>query len=767
MSTRKLQLPVSGFTDGLNTEASVLNVLPSEMMDGTTNIVLHQNGSVRRRKGVDFIGASDATGFLQTVRTASISLELKQESPAARYVQLTAPNGSIVSKIVADINNEWWIFDVTSASLKNIDVPSQTISRTVDAVVHSDDQQKFVNLQFAQSGRRLFFAGRHIHPGYLQVASDNSTLEVVYINILIRDPDASVINTQVKLDGKWYECIKDHTSASSNEPGVGADWETYWFANEGAIPSTVSTTWSTSVVETTTFLNRYDKRTSVTASDTFPTTVDFFAGRAWFAGDVKNPNNVYFSQVVINDGDLEKYHQFADPFDTADPAIVADDGGVIAFQGAGLVKRLITLGTSIFVCSNTGIFQVTGPNAAFKATDFTTFTVLKDGVDGPENVVAVDDEFIIFGQDTVWRSTIQDSLSVTTSGQAAFKSLSENRIETLYTAIPTASKSAARALYNPSERRVYYFYNKSATDFDNSYGSLQQPGYTKDVLILDTRFQDDILPTEQQQKLRRTVKGAFFTYEFDDGANSALPYIACPFISPDVPAIDETVVATGGTVTNSSAVEVVAAGSPQSQDTILCLAMRRSESGSSAIIEAAFSTLNTTALKDWNSSSTYAIAYESPIFCGLQTGGDALHNKSLTYLHLVFERVEGGVLDVDGVDLTPGGCFMAISWDYATNRQAPGHSNFYNQVTNSSGVDISAGSDSTNLVYSIDPKRQVYIPARYTNSLIGASDTDYSHVYYKHRVRGRGKAFQILFLNDRDKDYNLIGWAEQFHGKPD
>ena len=56
MSTRKLQLPVAGFTDGLNTEASVLNVLPSEFMDGTTNVVLHQNGSVRRRKGVDFLG---------------------------------------------------------------------------------------------------------------------------------------------------------------------------------------------------------------------------------------------------------------------------------------------------------------------------------------------------------------------------------------------------------------------------------------------------------------------------------------------------------------------------------------------------------------------------------------------------------------------------------------------------------------------------------------------------------------------------------------
>ena len=770
MSTRKLQLPVAGFTDGLNTEASVLNVLPSEFMDGTTNVVLHQNGSVRRRKGIDFLGASDAGGFLQLIRTSSISDELKQESPAVAHIRLTAPNGSIVEKIVADMNNEFWVFDVTAFALKNMDTPTQTISRTVDGIIHSDPEQRYVNMQFAQSGNRLFFAGKHTHQGYLEVSADNESLEVVYINILIRDPDASAINTQKKNGSPSvaYECIKDHTSSSSDEPGVGANWETYWFANDGAVPTSMAA-WGSGTAYTTTFLNRYDKRTSVVSSDTFPTTVDFFAGRAWYSGDPKFPNNVYYSQVLVNDGDLEKFHQFADPFDTDDPAIVADDGGVIAFQGAGLVRRLLTLGTSIFVCSNTGIFQVTGPQAAFKATDFTTFAVLKDGIDGPENVVAVDDEFVIFGQDTVWRSTIQSALAITASGQASFKSLSENRVESLYTSIPTGSKRAARALYNPSERRIYYFYNKTSTDFDNSYSSLEQPGYTTNCLILDTRFQDDILPTEQQQKLRRTTKGAFFTYEFADGANSEKPYIACPFIAPDVPPVDEAVVAGGVIIVDDATpgVEIVASGAPDPKDVVLGIAMRRDETDPNLSIEAAFATLNTSVLNDWSSSATYAISYSSPIFSGIQTGGDALHNKSLTYLHLVFERVEGGVLDNSGVDLTPGGCFMAISWDYATTVGAPGHTNFYNQVTSGGGVNNVTSGSGTHLTYAIDPKRQVYIPARFTNTLAGSGATDYSHVYYKHRVRGRGKAFQVLFTNDADKDYNLIGWTEQFHGKPD
>ena len=192
------------------------------------------------------------------------------------------------------MNNEFWVFDVTSTALKNINSPTQTISRTVDGVIHADDQQKYVNMQFAQSGNRLFFAGKHVHPGYLQVAADNESLEVVYINIITRNENATTTNARVQNNSKYYDCYKTHTSASDNEPGVGADWEQYWFINDGSIPSGTAS-WSSGADYTTTMLDRYDKYTSVVNTDTFPTTVAFFAGRAFFAGDPKYPNTIYFS----------------------------------------------------------------------------------------------------------------------------------------------------------------------------------------------------------------------------------------------------------------------------------------------------------------------------------------------------------------------------------------------------------------------------------------------------------------------------------------
>ena len=142
-----------------------------------------------------------------------------------------------------------------------------------------------------------------------------------------------------------------------------------------------------------------------------------------------------------------------------------------------------------------------------------------------------------------------------------------------------------------------------------------------------------------------------------------------------------------------------------------------------------------------------------------------MHNKNLTYVYIVFKKVESGILDANGVDLTQGGCYLGSAWDFAVDNDSPGHTGFWKDVEDSNGNKItnSAGVE----VYKRDPMRQVYHGTRYTKSIAGDGDDGYDHVYYKHRVRGRGHVFQIQFHNDNDKDYHLIGWVQQFYGKPD
>ena len=48
------------------------------------------------------------------------------------------------------------------------------------------------------------------------------------------DLDAWAVSTSysvddlVKNNSKRYKCIQNHTSSADDEPGVGANWETYW-----------------------------------------------------------------------------------------------------------------------------------------------------------------------------------------------------------------------------------------------------------------------------------------------------------------------------------------------------------------------------------------------------------------------------------------------------------------------------------------------------------------------------------------------------------
>ena len=734
MSTNKLILPVSGFIRGLNTEASVLNVMPSEFMDGTTNIELLSNGSVRPRRGIDFFGASANGGILQTLRTSTVAAESLQESPQAVTVRLAAPNGTLLERVVIDLDNKFYIYETTRTAFQTIDAPYQTISRGTLAT----DDQKFYNMQFAQSGDKLFFAGLHCNPGYLSVGADNVTLEVTYIDVIVRDPDAAGINKRVSNNSKWYECIESHTSAALNEPGVGADWERYWFQLDGAVPAGPAA-WVTATAYTTLLIKRYDKNATVASADTFPTTVEFYAGRLWLSGDPETPNQVLFSQVVDKDGKLVRFMQEADPFDAADPELVDGDGGIIYVQGAGLVKRLIAIKSSIFAGTSNGLWQIRGADDIFKATGYSSSKVLTDSLPGPNSAIQTGDTIIIFGQNNIWEAGVSKDATTTSVGETEFVSLSDNKITTLYNRIPLSSKASSTVLFNESTNRVYYFANVAKSAFDRNYGNKQQPGYFKSAIVLQREFAaDDLLMQDTPQS--RHVKSAWFLYEYADGGPTEQPYIAAPFIGKDVPLSDNIVIdLSTDTVVDSSGNTVVAGGDAEASDKVHFLALRRAKSGTVVTYYMAFGTLYaTTGGVDFASDATYMSAYSGTVRTGVQTLGDVLHKKSATYMYFVFKKVETGVIDADGMDSNPGGCYLRTAWNFSVS-----------SVSNK---------------YSA--QAQIYKPYRYNYTHSDGTD-GLDHIWCKHRVRGKGNSLQVILETEVGKDFHLIGWSQQFYGKND
>lgn len=750
MSTRKFQLHVSGFNGGLNTEASALNILPSELMEGSINVELLQNGEMKRRRGVDFVGESAAGGYLQQLRSSDKSTESVYESPAAFYAKLTAPNGNTIERVIVDSNDTFLIYKSDRESLSNIDAPFQTLSRTWSAfgttVTKSVDAQKCYSMQYAQSGNRVFFAGLKCHPGYFSVGSDNESLEITFIDVLIRDPSAKVTNTRLGKstggDDTWYECIQAHTSSSTTEPGVGTEWTRYWFQLDGDQPSSGlgSANWATSTAYTTTFIKRYDKYVDATTSDTYPTAIAFYAGRLWLAGDPKFPNDILFTQVFTNDGDLEKFHQYADPLDTNDPDLVDDDGGVLSLQGAGAVKDISDIGSTLFIGSDQGVWQLKGQDQIFKATSFSSDRVLTEAVLGPGAMLNADNTIFVFGENNIWRADFLNTSAGSGVSLANFDSFSEHRLESFYNNIPSTNKASAWPVYNPTDRRVYYFFNEGLTQYSLSYNRKNQPGYFTKVLVMDVRSPPratDVSTDTIDQS--RTLVGAFYLYELADTGHTEQPYIAFPFVAPDTGTANNQVVASGDTVQSGSGVNnVVAVGGTQAGSAVFFIAMQRvNPSGETVNINHAFAKLKGAGLTDWTSDSTYSTSFTSRGITGVQTMGDVLHKKAATYIFFLFKRVETGTL-VDDVDTNPGGCFVRTAWNWAANTSSP---KYGDQI-------------------------QIYYPDRWGLSLTTGAET-HDHAWWKHRVRGRGNALQVIFESDGDKDFHLVGWSQQFYGKLD
>ena len=562
MSVQKLKLPISGFPNGLNTEASVLTVLPSEFMDGSINVELMPNASLRRRRGISFLGEDSAGAVVHTVRASTASTELKQESPSALYVRLTSETGNTFERVIVNIGNSFLIFEATKAALQDWDHPYQTLSRTE----HSLAEQKFEHLCMKQSGNRIFFAGKYTQPGYLYV-SENENLAIHYYNVLIREFSAGLItpvtstppapytastvpevwsvltgitavsstkNARVQKASKWYDCIETHVADATNSPGDGTGyWQRYWMLLSGPVPTTPTiAAWASGTTYTSTFVKRYNADIPIEAGKTLPTVVEFFANRVWLAGDPKYPNTVYFSQSLVSDDDVYRFHQEADPLEPADPDLVDDDGGQFEIQSGGRVFSLLAMTGQVYAGTDLGVHEIKGPSGVFKATDYSVVQVLTDGVLGPGSMVRTEREFLVFGRSGVWRSDLNNIF--TSSTFTSFVSMSDNTIAADYAAIPEGNKSRGVAVYNPSDLRAYYFVSKDITTFDTLYAKQAAPGYARNCLVVGTRFSDsqskDFLDTVSDTPPRRTIKAPFFWYEFADTATTEVPYIAYPFL---------------------------------------------------------------------------------------------------------------------------------------------------------------------------------------------------------------------------------------------
>jgi len=629
---------------GLNTEASPLNI-PAIDATAIQNVDLQIDGSIQRKRALDFLGESQSGNLFHTSGltdyTAITGGVFRAEVPAFGQFNSTNNVGQISKFIVTHVGKQFLVYDYTSPELlREIDNPKQVLTST-----HSNKQAMHTTL-FLTDNQRVYLVNQNLPFSYLDYNSSTDLFSL------------STIRPQHRVNTESASTIQDIQS------GTDAGWLAGVLSNS----------------------------------------------RLWLAGSVDFPNTLFFSQIIVNGDEFSKMYQVADPFSETDSQLVDTDGGSIQLTGAERILAVAPLGSGVIVFANNGVWSIAGQDG-FRPTSYSINKISSAGIVGPGCWTEVEQQLIYFGQTdayTVLLGTAIDSPEVKPIG---------SKIVSFYNRIPKYNREAGKAVYNPDTKKLYFFCNFEAHDWLITQNPNRRHCLSRDALIFDVRL------------------AAWTTYRLADNSDGTLIGIGDVAVFDGGPIQFELVYDSGEVITSGG--ENVTTQSPAAINqglSVNFLFLKRTGN----TWKFSFGELTSTSLIDFDLSSEDRETNTAFITLAHQIFNDLASRKFAPYIIPIFERIETGQLDGNGVDITPGGCLYRVDWDWSVSNAA---SKF--------GV-----------------LRAAYKPYRYTTAYYDGVDPGIQLVSSRLKIRGRGDVFRLHFESDGIKDFKLYGWQLLVYAKP-
>ncbi len=757
MAIPKKSVTYFNFTGGLNTEATPVSREPNDAVD-IENIDINIDGSIAPRRGMDFIGSKSDTTFYETSAFDYTSVQgvYADEVPGVAVFKPIPTTGVPFTVVIAHVGTEFLIFDYDKINdLTLIDAPRQTI----DMSVIGEDAQVHHKTMFAPDKNRLYCVNKHLPFGYIEYDADTNLFAYQPENILTRDLSGdAAIDSRVNHGGKNYQAIRNHQASVDTEPGVGDVWEDNWVqlgptlegdaswslggaVNKVRVDAGGWRAFSATQTHVSTFddipggvgdwedfwvevpfdisypvwLNdtqyssssEFDYTSNVDKLDNLgQTSAIFSAGRLWVSGTTNGTNKIFFSQIINKDVQYSRMFQEADPFSEIDSDTVDTDGGDISIVGAEQILSLAALQGGVIVFATNGIWYVRGTSGVFRATDFSIDKVSSDGIAGANCWANINDRLVYFGQSNIYAITAQDADILPTT------QVISDKISTFYSSIPLSAKQAGKAVYNGSTRKLYFFTNFFLNDWTVERNPNTQPTHLRDVLILDTRL------------------GAWYKHTLSEDTVGSKVAIGDVFNIDGGSQVFASVVDNSNNLVEDDVGNLVEAFDTSFNDseqlTSLFLIKKNGDN-----TDWAFGQLVGDALDDFSLNATDTESVDGFVETAHQVFNDITHKKQTPYITTIFKRVESGIIDEEtGEDITPGGCLMTTHYDFSTSSKSA----------------------------KFGTARQAYKPTRWSVSYFDGSDPGTEVVKNKHKIRGRGDAYQLRFENDPGKDFKLYGF---------
>lgn len=741
----------NSFVGGLVTEATELT-FPENASIEEFNYVLNRNGSRKRRLGMDYESLYtlvDSGKTTLSTATAAVS-SFRWDNP---------DNEAALTMGVVQVGNSLWFLDLgtdaPSSSLLNrgsaLSLTSPTIATTIsgNAVL----QYSLIN------GVVVVTSAELSHPYYLEYDSTADTVSITKIEIKARDTwgvedglatderpvTLSVLHEYNLYNQGWLtENVRD-TSGGLQLPHKhyfgqkavypannaqwqwgqtpdGDDWKFHALDIErlslGNTPAPRGhfiidpfTRGSSRTTESgvSTGLQDYDTG-SISVSAAFSGRV-FYSGVASSIvdGDADSPKlggAVFFTQLLAGTNNLAKCYQEADPTAEDLNELVATDGGVIIIPEAHSITRLVPRGDSLVVFAENGVWQITGRDGIFSATDYSIIKITDVGCIGAESVVVVE------GSVLYWSSAGIYALSADqVTGQLAASNITESTVQSFYDEIPATARVYVKGTYDQTRKKVGWLYNDNS-----SYDGVNLRYKYNKELVLDV------------------VLNAFYPHSIGELSGDS-PFVAAYLPTPEFTTNTTThsVVVNGVQVqVNGEDVVVTTSTRGNSLSETKYIVLKPQTGGNTLFTLGAY---NNTSFLDWEEDDSVGVDAAGYVITGYELGQDIQRTKQVTYFTCFFKRTETGFVLVSGEleAVNPSGCQVSSRWDFAN------HSN----------------SGKLGTAFEAYRLNRNYLPT-------GASDPfdyGYSLVETKTKIRGSGTALSLRFDTEPGKDCHILGWG--------
>lgn len=475
----------NSFVKGLITEATGLN-FPEQAVTSTDNCVFDERGNVRRRRGIDF-----EPGFF-------LREDTREDCVVTSYRWDAAAGDGNNSLVVTQVGPTLDFYLTDSGAVSDSLVDSLTLTPYATSTAEDLRQNE---CQFTAGKGYLFVAHPYMESIFVTYDSDTQQVAATQIDVTIRDfkgvDDGLTLQERptVLTDAHEYNLHNQgwDTAQEIDLSGGSAGFPlTAWDTSEADFPSNVDVWWrfagsgfdptegrdfgNTPASKGHFILNYYDQDpNSVQPADTGrswsgltviansasarASTIEFFAGRVWFAGTkgAGYSNEILFSQIIERDEQIGFCYQLNDPTAEVNFDLLPSDGGVILIPDSGTILKLFAYEDSILVFSTNGCWKISGSQGVgFRANDYSVVKVSSIPCLTASSFVS------IAGVPSFWNSEgIYLINADQTLGTTSVTSITDTTIRSFYNDIPLQSKKDVKGAYNRTTRVVSWVYKST------------------------------------------------------------------------------------------------------------------------------------------------------------------------------------------------------------------------------------------------------------------------------------------------------------------